>query len=65
MERYFVDCTVNGVLIASYYFDVPHSLAGPGTPDQDHLVEQAKAQLANEGKAHPPFAGVRFRVRRD
>lgn len=63
-ETYWIDCTLNGAVIASYPFRVPSSLAAPPTPDHAAMIADAKENLTNQGIAFPPYAGIAFPMRR-
>jgi len=61
----FVDCKRDGEVIRTYDFLCPASQASPPVlPPDDHFIEQAKTNLSNERLAAPPFAGMKFIIRR-
>ena len=61
----FVDCLRDGKVIRTYDFLCPATLAKPPVlPSNDHLIEEAKTNLSNEGLAMPPFAGITFATHR-
>ena len=60
-----VECSRGGAKFAVYKFDVPCSAGAPLTvPSQETFLAEAKANLANEGKADPPYAGISFSIQR-
>lgn len=61
----YVDCLRDGRLIRTYDFLCPASLAFPPLPPADEkLILEAKSNLTTERLATPPYAGIKFQVRR-
>jgi len=61
----FVDCMRDGELIRTYDLLCPASQAGPPVlPPDEYFIEQGKTNLSNERLAAPPFAEIKFVVRR-
>jgi hypothetical protein len=61
----FVDCMRDGKIIRTYDFRCPASLGAPPVlPPHDHFIEHAKTNLSTEQLAAPPFAGMKFVIRR-
>lgn len=64
LKKIYVDCYRDDSVIASYpfaYSQLPVPFLLPS--DQD-LIDQAKVNLSNERHAAPPYAEIRFVVRR-
>ncbi|UNC16582.1 hypothetical protein FE249_20660 (plasmid) [Acidiphilium multivorum] len=60
----FVDCIIDGNIIRTYDFLVPYTTV-PGIPPSDgELISEAKNNLSVEKIAAPPFANIKFVVRR-
>jgi hypothetical protein len=61
----FVDCMRDGELIRTYDFLCPASQAGPPVlPPDESFIVQAKTNLSYERLAAPPFAEIKFVIRR-
>jgi hypothetical protein len=63
VEPIFVDCMLAGKIIGTYEFGWPVGVAHGALPPRKALIEEAKAFLAIQGLAFPPYDKFDFVVR--
>jgi hypothetical protein len=62
-KQVFVDCVREGQVIASYDFGYGETIGPSARPDHPSLIAEAKSNLTSQRIAHPPYAGIEFKVR--